>query len=111
VTPLDELSELLGVPVTLVWWDDPPRCHFDTRYCRSMSELDVFGRRKRQGWTVAVTGRRRLSVLASSDEIRKPDRLNDWARRWGRDPDFPALTANDGSRLLRLTHEAVESQE
>jgi hypothetical protein len=60
MSPLDELSELLGVRVVGFDRSPPPRA----------GEHDLFGRPLRRGWSVRVDGSRGYSQLPSSDELR-----------------------------------------
>lgn len=79
--------------------------------------LDTLDRRtsRRRGvarwWVLLATARgdEWQTPLQSSADIRRPEWLNNWAQYWGRDEELPLLTAEDGRRMLRLMHEAVEA--
>jgi hypothetical protein len=109
VTPLEELSLLLGVEVTRVQRDEPPRT--SRAGGRTVYEQDVItGQNKRQGWWVKVAGTPGYFQLPSSDEFRRPATLIRWAGWWGRNPSLPLLTSKDGRRALRLMHELTEHE-
>jgi hypothetical protein len=108
MTPLEELSALLGVEVIRVQRGERPRTsRIDGR---TVVEQDIFGRNKRQCWWVRVAGKRGDFQLPSSDEFRNPGLLNQWLGWWGRDPSLPPLTSKDGRRALRLMHEITEME-
>ncbi|MFC5066193.1 hypothetical protein [Actinomycetospora atypica] len=96
---LAELSKLLGVDVVDVEDRLNPRTSRKER-----SHRWVFLVRSPEGdtWTPGVP---------DSSWLRRPDDLNRIARWGGRDPELPALDANDGRRVLRLMHEVVEAED
>jgi len=79
--------------------------------------LDTLDRRtsRRRGvarwWVLLATvrGVEWQTPIQSSADVRRPEWLNNWADYWGRDEELPLLTAEDGRRMLRLMHEAVEA--
>ncbi len=79
--------------------------------------LDTLDRRtsRRRGvarwWVLLATvrGVEWQTPIQSSADVRRPEWLNHWAEYWGRSEDLPLLTAEDGRRMLRLMHEAVEA--
>lgn len=97
--PLRELNRLLAL-------DD-----------RITGVLDTLDRRtsRRRGvarwWVLLATvrGDQWQTPIQSSADVRRPEWLNNWAQYWGRDEELPLLTAEDGRRMLRLMHEAVEA--
>lgn len=96
---LDELSQVLGLPVLAV----------EDRLSRETSR-----KRGMHRWVVDVRssagGTWRVGIFDSSD-FRRRSTLNAWAWRYGRDVHAPPLTEEDGRRALRLMHEAVEAAE
>jgi len=97
--PLRELNRLLAL-------DDQITGVQDTLDRRTSRRRGVA-----RWWVLLATARgdEWQTPLQSSADVRRPEWLNNWAQYWGRDEELPLLTAEDGRRMLRLMHEAVEA--
>ncbi len=97
--PIRSLNELLAIDDEITGVQDT----LDRRTSR---------RRGVARWWVllaTVRGVEWQTPIQSSADVRRPEWLNNWADYWGRDEELPLLTAEDGRRMLRLMHEAVEA--
>lgn len=70
------------------------------------------------GWFVTLPGSARLwpgkgpfSTFVESRELRSPRRLTGWAVMYGRDRSLPALSREDGRRVVRLLHRVADAEE
>ncbi len=110
--PLEELSEALGVEVLAVRRTEArpatvgvPRHHPDFRPAQA-AEWWLSAR------LLTASGVRPATTpLGPNGAVRNPKHLNRWANRLGRRPDLPALTADDGRRVLRALYAASEAKD
>lgn len=99
--PLRELSLLLGIDVEDVRRGVRMK-HRNGGRARGSEQPKVW-------FLITAPGLRGLSF--TSDDLRRPDRLNELMTYRGRDPELRPLSKEDGRRALRLMHQVVESKQ
>ena len=86
---------MLGIRVVEVdRWDDPKRD----------------GRRTWRLWLGTPDGTAHGPIAFTTGDFHRAASLSGRLRWYGRDPDLPPLTSQEGRRALRLMHEHVESK-
>ncbi len=108
-TPLAELSRLLGIQVTDVhrtWVHTTGRGAPQSPNAWRLELPDAVYGLEDPVW---CGDGRRWSRAVTSRALRSSWALNRWAVVWGRDPDLPPLTKQDGRAALRALHDAVEA--